>query len=133
MIEVLLAILIFLMIITLGILIRFLREHKKLKQTCHLLEQAIDRNSKDIAGICSAAVTVDNRIQGNNERLKALIAKLSEREKPEAEALSQDPPQSYHQAIQKIHAGASAEDLVRDCGFTRDEAMLLMSLHGRKE
>lgn len=38
---------------------------------------------------------------------------------------------SYSHAIRLAKAGASAEELARDCGLNRGEAELLVSLHGR--
>ncbi len=129
--EVLLAAALALSIAVSVVLLWLVVEHNKLKRTCRELEQAVGRNSKDIAGICSAAVSVDNRLQGNDERLRAIAAKLAQNESLKRQ--QPDASQPYHSAIQRIHRGAAADELVRECGLTRDEAVLLISLHGLKK
>lgn len=128
--EVLLAATLAMLIVMFALLLWLFVEHNKLKRVCRELEQAIGRNSKDIAGICSAAVSVDSRLQGNDERLKDIAAKLAQAERQEPQGNHSS--HSYHSAIQRIHRGAGPDELVRECGLSRDEAVLLISLHGLK-
>jgi len=127
MIEILLVILLGMTIVIVIIFVGLLLQHKKLKQEYRVLEAIVERNSKDIAGLCSAAVTVDNRMLGNDQLLKGIAEKLTKYEERGYEAGNTTQP--YHSAIQKIHQGATAEELVKECGVSRDEAMLLIRLH----
>lgn len=129
--EALLALTLTTLIVLTGLLFWLFLEQRRLKRTCRELEQAVGRNSKDIAGICSAAVSVDSRLQGNDERLRAIAAKLAQKDKPGGADNSSSQP--YHLAIQRIHRGAGPDELVRECGLSRDEAVLLISLHGLKK
>ena len=100
-------------------------EQKKLKQDYVQLSHNIERNNKDIAGLCSAAVSVDNRISENNEQLKAVVEQAVEVEQDE-----QQLNQSYGSAIQRVRNGEGVEELVHHCGLSREEAELLIRLHG---
>ena len=130
MIENLLVALLVLIIVIVTILIWLLLEHQKLKQAYRGLEGFAVRNSKDIAGLCSAAVAVDSLMIANDERFKTIAEKLAKYE--EQDYQTDNPSQPYHSAIQKIHNGATAEELVRECGVSRDEAVLLIRLHARE-
>jgi hypothetical protein len=119
MINVLLISLVVITFILVAALVWVVLEQKNLKQDYAQLSNNIERHNKDIAGLCSAAVSVDNRISENNEQLKAVV--------------EQDEPQlnhSYDSAIQRVRSGESVEDLVRHCGLSREEAELLIRLHG---
>jgi len=124
-ILILITIAIVLMII-IAILIVLVRDNKKLKKDCLNLNKTIEQNSKDIAGLCSAAVFVDNKLSGSDEQLKQLIDRLIEVEQNYERQLDQ----SYHTAIQHIHQGASVNELMDACGLSREEAVLLIRLHG---
>lgn len=100
---------------------------QKLQRSYRLLENKVDRNTKDIAGLCSAAVSVDHRVQGNDQRLEMIGAKVAEYQGHQHANVGD----SYQLAIEKIRCGADAEDLVRECGLTGEEAVLLIRLHGR--
>ncbi len=128
MIEILLATLLGMTSVIVSILVWLLVQHKKLKQAYQRLEDTVERNSKDIAGLCSAAVTVDKRVLGNDQLLKNIVEKLTKYEEQNYD--TGNTTQFYHSAIQKIHLGATADELVRECGVSRDEAMLLIRLHG---
>jgi hypothetical protein len=45
---------------------------------------------------------------------------------------SETESQGYAFAIEKIQRGVNIDELVKSCGLTRDEAVLLMRLHGKK-
>lgn len=125
MINVLLISLVVITFILVAALVWVVLEQKKLKQDYAQLSNNIDRHNKDIAGLCSAAIFVDNRISENNEQLKAVIEQGVEVEQDE-----QQPNQSYGSAIQRVRNGESVEELVRHCGLSREEAELLIRLHG---
>lgn len=115
------------------------REQKKLKQAYQALALQIQRSGDDVVGLCSAAVAVDRRLSANEALLREVRESI-EIQQNNAEFLSgyqqdsideveSDQPQSYRQAIERIHCGATIDELVRECGMTRDEAVLLMRLH----
>lgn len=96
------------------------------------LEQAVNRNNEDIAGLCSAAVTVDSRIVGTDQQLKSIIEKLAQYRQSEAPAQDASTSNNYRNVIEKIHEGADAEELVRDYGLSREEAILLIRLNAAR-
>lgn len=118
------------------VLILLLREQKKLKRDYRALEDKLRLHGEDLAGLCSAAVEVDRHLAGNDARLDGLIDLVNAyRSAPPAEpvaapAFKNEPPGEYDNVIQKIRRGVDVDELVKDCGLTRDEAVLLMSLHG---
>jgi len=119
------------------ILHRLWRQHSKLKQEVEHLTLQLQGGLKDVAGLCSAAVAVDRRLAANENGVSSLLNALN-RQPPEAtqppvfeEAVQENASQGYEHAIQQIRDGANVDDLVKHCGLTRDEAMLLMRLHGK--
>lgn len=121
-----------------AVLAWLLREHKKLKQDYRLLADQLQHHKEDVAGLCAAAVVVDQHLIDYDERLNAVLEAINAHQ-PMQELASAPPPlshddqpQGYDEAIQKIHRGVSVDELVRDCGLTRDEAVLLMRLHGKR-
>ena len=119
-------------------LLRLWREQKKLKQALGDLHADIHRSSGDVAGLCSAALAVDKRLAANESRLSTVLDDLNTRQQaappPQTQVIAEDDdeqPQGYQKAIEKIRRGAGLEELVKSCGLTRDEAVLLIRLHGR--
>lgn len=109
-----------------------LRDHQKLKQELQMLEAQIQRSNEDVAGLCSAAVAVDRRLAANDSRLNSIVDQVNTRQQPVATMVPEEPAPAtgYENVIQKIRRGIGIDELVRDCGLTRDEAVLLMRLHG---
>jgi len=108
-------------------------EHKKLKQQLTVLTDEAERNNKDIAGLCSAAVSVDKRLLDNCGQLNDIVEKVSGLEQHEHEYMPEsddNQQQPYQNAIQLVKNGATAEELIQHCGLSRDEAVLLIRLHG---
>jgi len=101
-------------------------EQRKLRNINQVLAEQIDGMSKDIAGLCSAAVTVDSRIAMSAEQVADLLDKLGDYEHKESEA------SPYHSVIQRVRSGASAQELIKDCGLSREEAALLIKVHGSR-
>lgn len=117
------------------LMFRLLRDHRKLRQAHGLLEAQIQRNHDDLAGLCSAAVAVDRRLANADARLNSIAERVAERpnaapDTPKVADVVERPAQGYEDVIAKIRQGVGVEDLVRDCGLTRDEAVLLTRLHG---
>ncbi|PPD31550.1 MAG: hypothetical protein CTY19_13675 [Methylomonas sp.] len=115
------------------------RQHKRLQQDYQSLRSQIQRSSDDVAGLCSAAIAVDKRLSVNESQLSQLLnvgymsqQSLSRQQEQIANESNEEEPQGYALAIEKIQRGVNIDELVKSCGLTRDEAVLLMRLHGKK-
>ncbi|CAA9890977.1 conserved hypothetical protein [Candidatus Methylobacter favarea] len=106
------------------LLARLLRDQLKLKHDYRLLATIVNGNNNDIAGLCSAALTVDSRITINEKQIKALWTKTADDKKTE----QYEHP--YNRVLQKIRSGAGVHELMQDAGLSHDEAALLIRLHG---
>lgn len=120
-------------------LYRLRREQKKLKRALDEVHTEIKRISADVAGLCSAAIAVDKRLAANESRLCTVQDELNSQQHAAPRAPTQEiaepddeQPQGYQKAIEKIRRGAGLEELVKSCGLTRDEAVLLMRLHASR-
>ena len=113
-----------------GVLVRLMLGYKKLRQDYIILSEHVERNNKDIAGLCSAAVSVDSKLSDNNAQLNGIVEKVTDFELHELH--EQQASQPYYDAIQKVRNGAVAEELIQQCGLSREEAMLLIRLHGNR-
>jgi len=112
------------------VVIRLVLLCRHLSQGLSRLEENVDRNSQDIAGLCSAAVKVDGSVQQQADFIGEIVEKLTELEQQEASGYATS---SYQNVIARIHQGASAEQLVHDCGISQEEAKLLIRLHGASQ
>lgn len=120
-------------------LFRLKREHKILKQAVQALTERIQRSSDDVAGLCSAAVAVDRRLSVHESCLRDVQESVesqqtqavfqSEYDRESMEDVENEAPKVYEKAIERIRRGSTIDELVRSCGLTRDEAVLLMRLH----
>jgi len=108
-----------------AVIVWLVLELKKLKQDFVVLNDNVERNNKDIAGLCSAAISVDSKLTENNKQLNGIAKKVTGFEQAE-----QSTNQPYHTAIQKVRSGADVDELVSQCGLSREEAVLLKRLHG---
>ncbi len=119
-----------------GVLVWLLREHRKLKEDYRLLTDQVQSHKEDVAGLCAAAVVVDQRLAASDARLNDVLdithAAPPSLPQPSSPIHDDQQPQGYDTAIQKIRRGAGVDELVKDCGLTRDEAVLLIRLHGDK-
>lgn len=109
------------------------RAQLKLKREYQVLNDIVHGNSNDIAGLCSAALTVDSRIATVDSRIDAtegqiddLAAKLAEVEQNDQSS------HPYSGDIRKVRSGASVNELMQNSGLSHDEAALLIRLHGSK-
>ncbi|MCQ8182880.1 DUF2802 domain-containing protein [Methylomonas sp. SURF-1] len=122
-------------LVILAVLLRLIGSQKRLERELKLLEERVQRSNEDLAGLCSAAVAVDRRLAANDNRLNTIADRVSrpvQASAPQPHPIQEEPTpaQGYEDVIQKIRRGADIDELVRDCGLTRDEALLLMRLHG---
>ena len=120
--------------------IKLWRQLKRVQQDYQSLRSQIQRSSDDVAGLCSAAIAVDKRLSANEGQLSQLLltatqvpsqlASFKQENHVTYEANEQE-PQSYALAIEKIQRGVNIDELIKSCGLTRDEAVLLVRLHGK--
>lgn len=117
-----------------AVLVWLFREHQKLKRDYRLLAEQLHSHKEDLAGLCAAAVVVDQHLAANDLRLNGILDNVtaSRTPTPVKPVVEEDEPHGYDAAIQKIRRGAGVDELVKDYGLTRDEAVLLMRLHGDK-
>lgn len=110
------------------------RQQKRLKQECQFLRSQLQRSIDDVAGLCAAAIAVDKRLSESESHLSQMLDAINAPESLQNElgVTEEDPQGGYASAIEKIHLGASLDELVKTCGLTRDEAVLLMRLHGQR-
>ncbi|MBS3965234.1 MAG: DUF2802 domain-containing protein [Methylomonas sp.] len=117
------------------IVLNLQRGFDQLKADYDTLTTRLQRHNDDVAGLCSAAVAVDRRLATAESRLARLADDMTAKPQPtNIEAVGEDEAAqapSYDQAIQMIRRGGDADALVKHCGLTHDEAMLLVRLHGR--
>jgi hypothetical protein len=125
--ELLLAVFGIINLILTVVVIRLVILCRQLSRGLSSLEEKVGRNSKDIAGLCSAAVRVDDSIQQQAHYINEIAGKISELEQLEAGGYVSSP---YQNVISRIHQGATVEQLVKDCGISQEEATLLIRLHG---
>jgi uncharacterized coiled-coil DUF342 family protein len=100
-------------------------KYADLKRKQQMLFALMTQNSQDIAGLCSAAVNVDNHLSENDKQLKSLLETTVDYKKTEQVS------QPYYDAIKKVKRGAGIDELMRECRLSRDEAALLIRLHGK--
>jgi hypothetical protein len=116
-------------------LVWLIRAQLKMKHDYQILNDIVHGNCNDIAGLCSAALTVDNRIATvdnriaiTDEQIDELAAKIAEVEVEQNE----DSSHPYSGDIRKVRSGASVNELMQNSGLSHDEAALLIRLHGAK-
>ncbi|SMF94969.1 Protein of unknown function [Methylomagnum ishizawai] len=101
------------------------RAHRKLARDHAALAEGMARQGQDLMGLCAAAVQVDRRVFGQEERLRECLARIEEL------ATRETTQQPYYTAIDKVKAGARPEELVAEFGLSLSEANLLVSLYGQ--
>ncbi len=104
---------------------------RKLKLTIRELQEQVSRNSQDIAGLCSAAIKVDSNLQDYSQQLVKISSTLEEFENQEQPV--NDASQPYHSVIARIRQGATVSQLVQETGISKEEAVLLIRLHGDEQ
>jgi len=109
------------------------RTQLKLKHDYQLLNDIVHGNSNDIAGLCSAALTVDSRIATVDNRIAVTDGQIDDLAAKIADAEQNDQSDHpYSIDIRKVKSGASVNDLMQNSGLSHDEAALLIRLHGSK-
>ena len=100
---------------------------KKQGELRHLIsekEQQLQRHQEELKALYTGAAGVGSHLA----RLENQINSLTDRQ----EQLDvRDPTtHNYNLAIDLVHQGADADELVRQCGLLHEEAELLVRLHG---
>jgi len=119
-------------VIMLAVLVWVLRVNARLKRDLLRLEGIVKVNCNDIAGLCNAAVTVDNRINTADSQLNELWGQLDQC-RQQAERNIEESAHPYSGDIRKVRSGASVDELMQSSGLTHDEAALLIRLHGASQ
>ena len=84
----------------------------------------LQRLTDDLAALCRASAGAGDHVVKLEQQLRRVMDRQDQWE------LRAGSDRSYQQAIQMVHHGAGAEELVRNCGLTRGEADLIVMLHG---
>jgi len=132
-----------LVILSIGFVFLAIAYGRMKKENSHLFKQLGSIN-KDLAGLCSAAVNVDSRLSEESEQLNDLYRRVDEDNEiaststhhnigNESPVMYRDDDSSkpaYKGVIEKVQEGASEKKLIKECGLSREEAALLIKLHG---
>jgi hypothetical protein len=102
------------------------RAHRELKRGYAALNERVERQRKDLIGLCSAAVQVDRRLLEQDRRMREYT------EKVESISTQDTSHQPYYTAIDKVKKGASPQELVAEYGLSMSEANLLVNLYSQK-
>jgi hypothetical protein len=92
------------------------------------MEEQIAGLAASLNALCSSAVGVDKRVVRLERRGRDL-----EHRQESMEVQSQGEPKPYGEAIQMVHQGGQAGQLVKELGLSQSEAELLVTLHGVRE
>ncbi|MCP4283756.1 MAG: DUF2802 domain-containing protein [Gammaproteobacteria bacterium] len=88
------------------------------------LKARLELVSSDLNALCSGAVGVDRRVSTLENQGRSL-----DQRQESLENQKQD-ERPYGEAIQMVHKGASAGNLIDKLGLSRSEAELVVMLHG---
>ncbi len=100
------------------------RRQREMEKRLHEYLHCQQHQQLDIAGLCAAAIRVDERLLD----LGRSIGEMHEWAQGMARSVGQE-MHSYQEAIERIGQGAGVDDLVDECGLTREEAALLIRMH----
>jgi len=101
------------------------RQRRELEQARRQIESV----SANLAALCSGAVGVDKRV-ARLEKVGRDFRVWQEREQSHDQGQGGN---SFGRAIQLVRSGATAGKLVEELGLSRNEADLIVMLHGMKE
>jgi hypothetical protein len=120
-------------VVMLVVLFWLVRTQLRLKHDYQVLKDIVHGNSNDIAGLCSAALTVDSRIATVDSRIAVTDGQIDDLAAKIAEVEQNDQSSHpYSGDIRKVRSGASVNELMQNSGLSHDEAALLIRLHGSK-
>lgn len=134
-------------ILVITLLLWLIVDRHKVKKEFQVLSDSVNRSNRDVAGMCTAAISVDERLALMDGRLGLMdgrLALMDERLKEHVLALNDvkarmvdfkpvdETPHPYSDVIQSIRAGATLTELMQNFGLSGGEATLLLRLHGPK-
>jgi hypothetical protein len=90
-----------------------------------IMDERIASLAASLNALCSSAVGVDKRVVRLERRGRDL-----EHRQETIEVHSQGESKPYGEAIQLVHQGGQAAQLVKEFGLSQSEAELLVTLHG---
>lgn len=121
---VVIAVLAVVVLVETGVVVWLWRRQRRLERHLQAWVVGQRRQGQDIAGLCAAGLQIDTRLARLEQGLAETRELLQTRSSTEAGGAA-----SYQTAIELIREGAGVEALVSECGFTREEANLLIRLH----
>jgi hypothetical protein len=101
------------------------RAYQDLKREHVALVDRVERQRKDLVGLCAAAVQVDRRLLQQDQRMREYVEKM------ETMSAQYDSNQPYYTAIERVKKGAAPQELVSEYGLSLSEANLLVSLYSQ--
>ncbi len=96
------------------------QQERRLEQ----LQRSHSGQQRDIVGLCAAAVRMDERIGELIHHFKEMHVQIQDMNHLPVHGQS-----SYQEAIERIDQGAGIDDLVEECGISKEEAALLIRMH----
>jgi len=96
----------------------------KLKHKYNDLLEQVSSISTDMSGLCLAAVQVDARLAENTNQLNEVAERIDNYAGDDIVS------SAYQSVIDKVQEGFSEQDIIKECGLSREEAALLIKLHG---
>jgi len=111
------------LVLFVGMLWLFFSHYKLKKDYAKLLEEISSMN-KDVSGLCAAAVQVDSRVARSCEQVNELVERIDNYGGDDIVS------SAYQAVIDKVQEGFSEQDIIKECGLSREEAALLIKLHG---
>jgi len=101
-------------VVMLVVLFWLVRTQLRLKHDYQVLNDIVHGNSNDIAGLCSAALTVDSRIATVDSRIAVTDGQIDDLAAKIAEVEQNDQSSHpYSGDIRKVRSGASVNELMR--------------------
>ncbi|WP_333873329.1 DUF2802 domain-containing protein [Methylobacter sp.] len=120
-------------VVMFAVLFWLVRVLLKLKHDYQVLNDIVHSNTNDIAGLCSAALTIDSRIAAVDSRIAVTDGQIDDLAAKIADVEQNDQSSHpYSGDIRKVRSGASVNELMQNSGLSHDEAALLIRLHGSK-
>ena len=115
------------------VVFKLFRACRELQQENAALNEKIERQRKDLVGLCAAAVQVDRRLLELDRRLRECTDNAAETAvKVETMSTQDTSHQPYYTAIDRAKKGAGPQELVAEYGLSLSEANLLVSLYSQK-
>ena len=105
-------------------LIMVWKKQGELRQILADKEQVLLQHQEELKALYRGAAGVGSHLA----RLENQVNTLTDRQ--EQIDIHDPSTQNYNVAIQLVHQGAAADELVRQCGLLHEEAELLVRLHG---